>query len=93
MKSIFYHLLDPRLGFYPGMLGGLYVIYIYIYTICFQAETLIRSKVNSRTVVEALAVSGEVLPKRSTNINVMYIRECLEAHGFGWYPKISESLF
>lgn len=68
-------------------------IYIYIYTICFQAETLIRSKVNSRTVVEALAVSREVLPKRSTNINVTYIRECLEAHGFGWYPKISESLF
>ena len=64
-----------------------------IYTTCFHAATFIRSKVNSRKVVEAVAVRGEVLNERSTNINVTYTRECLEAYGFGWYPKISESLF
>ena len=54
------------------------------FTICFQAETFRRSKVNSKKVGEVIAVTEEVLSERTTSTNVSYIRECLETYGIGW---------
>ncbi|CAH3019450.1 unnamed protein product, partial [Porites evermanni] len=48
-----------------------------------EAETFIRSNVNSKKVGEAVAVRGEVLGQRTTSTNVSYIRERLETYGIG----------
>ena len=61
-----------------------YYSFFFQFTICFQVETFIRSKVNSKKVGEAVAVRGDVLSERTTCTNVSYIRECLETYGIGW---------